>query len=374
MKIGAWAPGSTLARELKRASSTLAANIPAATKEKLMRITKRNLFIPSQKARSLTPWFGGLALMGGVTFTLLALHDDARTEVSAVHPVPDPDPPSAQSRVTLDDDIRVVPAPAPEPVELEPTEIEATRPQLALEHEDEHTDFLAEADAAMNAGDLKLAFESLRKHLWGNDPTAVVLLRIGRIGRELGELALAEEALHDAGQLDPTVAEVHVELARIYLDTKDLEKARFAARQAIRLDGQSPTAWNVAGRAALASSEFQRAEQAFRRAVELDPSDPMLHNNLGLLYIMTKNGPSAVDSLETSAELYAESVPTYVLNNLGLAYELGDRMDEAQEAFERALMQDPSYSRARVNLRRIEARILAAEQAKSVSVADAQPL
>lgn len=339
-----------------------------------MKRTHRLSFTPNRRPRTLVPWFGGLALLGGVTFTLLALHDEARTEVAAVQPVPDPDPPSVEGKVELGDDIQVVVSPPPVPVELEPTEIEAPRVQIALEHTDETTDFLAEADAAMNAGDLTLAFDALRKHLWSNDPSATVLLRIGRIGRELGQLALAEEALHDAGQLEPKNAEIHVELARVYLDTKDLEKARFAARQGIRLDNQNPTAWNVAGRAALASSEFQRAEQAFRRAVELDPSDPMLHNNLGLLYIMTKNGPSAVDSLETSAELYAESVPTYVLNNLGLAYELADRLDESQEAFERAIIQDPSYVRAQVNLRRIEARVAAAEEAKSVSVADAQPL
>lgn len=340
-----------------------------------MKRQTKNLFIPTRRGKSLTPWFGGLALMGGVTLTLLALHDEARTEVAAVHPMPDPDPPSIEGRVELGAEIQVHRVEAePAPVALEPTEIEVPRPQVALEHDDAETDFLAEADFAMNGGDLNSAFEALRKHLFRNDPTATVLLRLGRIGREIGELVIAEEALQDAGQLEPTNAEIHVELARLHLLTKDLEKSRFAARQAIRLDTQNATAWNVAGRAAMASSEFQRAEQAFRRAVELDPSDPMLHNNLGLLYVMTKNGPSAVDSLETSAELYGEAVPTYVLNNLGLAYELADRLDEAQETFERAIIQDPSYARAQVNLRRVETHIAAALEAQSVSVADAQEL
>lgn len=331
----------------------------------------KNLFISKTK-RSLTPWFGGLALAGGVMLTIAALHDEARTEVAEVKPVPDPDPPSPEGHVAIGPEIQITRTvePTPDEVTLEPTELEVKTPQVALAHEDDETDFLAEADSAMTKGELATAFEALRKHLYKNDPTATVLVRLGRIGRELGELAIAEEALQDAGHLKPENPEAQVELARLYMDTKDLEKARFAARQAIRLDKQNATAWNVAGRAALASSEFERAEIAFRRAVELDPSDPMLHNNLGLLYIMTKRGTDAVDSLEASAELYGEQVPTYVLNNLGLAYELASRLDESMETFERAVMQDPTYSRAQVNLRRIEKVIAAAEEAKSVSVAE----
>ncbi len=337
-----------------------------------MKSKEKNLFSHRARSKGLTPWFGGLALAGGITLTLAALHDEARTEVAELRPVPDPDPPAPEGRVEMGPEIRVVTSadPAPEPIILEPTEVEVPRPQIAIAHDDDETDFLREADRSMNEGELKLAFEALRKHLYKNDPTSTVLVRIGRIGRELGELVIAEEALHDAGQLEPENAEVHVELARLYMDTKDLEKARFAARQAIRLDAQSATAWNVAGRAALNSSEFQRAEIAFRRAVELDPSDPMLHNNLGLLYVMTKSGANAVDSLETSAELFGDQVPTYVLNNLGLAYEMANRLDEAQEAFERAIIQDPLYSRAQVNLRRIEQVVAAAEEARSVSVAE----
>ena len=337
-----------------------------------MKSRQKKLFSTSPKRSGLIPWFGGLALAGGVALSLAALHDEGRTDVAEGHPVPDPDPPSVEGRVELCAVFQIdrPEETAPETVTVEPTEVEAARPRIALEHEDEETDFLAEADFAMNQGDLKPAFDALRRHLYKNDPTATVLVRLGRIGRELGELVIAEEALHDAGQLEPENAEVHVELARLYMDLADYEKARFAARQAIRLDPQRAAVWNVAGRAAMNSSEFQRAEIAFRRAVELDPSDAMLHNNLGLLYVLTKNGPSAVDSLETSAELFGEDVPTYVLNNLGLAYEISNRLDEAQEAFERAIIQDPLYSRAQVNLRRIEKVMAAAEEARSVSVAE----
>lgn len=263
----------------------------------------------------------------------------------------------------------IVIAPEPEPARVAPdastttTElmsiadvpVKAARPIIPLAHEEKETDFLAKGADAVLAGELDAALVFLRKHLFDHAPTADVLLEVGRIARQTGELALAEQALMDAGALAPTNAEVQHELARVLLDAGRPDEARTHARQALRLDPENASGWNLAGRIAMAQSAWARAESALRRAVELDPMNPMIHNNLGLLYIYTHKGEDAVDSLETAVELYEHDAPHFVLNNLGLAHELAGNLEGAEEAFEQALVVNPTYSRARVNLERVAA-------------------
>jgi len=261
----------------------------------------------------------------------------------------------------------------PEPVvELEvEAPVDGTRPLVALPTDDRAADHAADAMRAMDDGDLASAFASLRKHLYLHDPSSEILLHVGILGRQLGELAVAEQALLDAGALDPRSPAVQVELARLYLDAKELQKARHAARQAIRLDAEHAPAWNLAGRVAMEENEWQRAEASFRRSVELDPTDAMLRNNLGLLYVRMRRPEAAVEALETAVELYADDVPYFVYNNLGLAFEQSESLEDARDAYEAALSVNPMYSRARVNLERTLT-ALAAREARSRAPATAE--
>lgn len=235
----------------------------------------------------------------------------------------------------------------------EPQSVTAERPVVALAHDDTETDLVAQARDEVEAGKVEEALGSLRRHLYRSEPTVAVLLEVGRLARQVGQPALAEQALLDAAALEPKSSEAQLELARSLLDAGDLAEARVHARQAIRLDPESAAAWNVAGRVAMQESAWARAEAAFRRAVELEPMNAMIHNNLGLLYIYTNRADDAVDSLETAVELFDDRAPFFVLNNLGLAHEKAGELDEARESFERALVVNPTYARAKVNLERV---------------------
>ncbi len=259
----------------------------------------------------------------------------------------------------------VAPAAPVNTVDAGTTEVAGKRPLIAVQDDepvaedeieepgDGPTDYESVALKDLDRGDVESAFTNLRKHLYRHEPTAEVLLQIGRLGRQLKELAVAEQALLDAGALDPSDAEIPVELGRIYLDSGALQDARWQARQAIRLDKNNTAAWNLAGRVAMAESEWQRAEQAFRQAAGLVPTDAMVHNNLGLLYIHMGRGAAAVDSLETSVALFDAEVPDFVYNNLGLAYELNKQIEDAREAYHLALAANPDYAKARVNMERV---------------------
>ena len=274
------------------------------------------------------------------------------------------------------------------PVEMEAEVVVPVEPkkiEVAIAHE-EQGDMVEVANQALAEGDMKTAFTALRKSLHNSQPTDLTgcegpastgcresrvdtLMRIGRIGRDINEVEVAEAALLQANQLDAGVADVHVELARIYLSKDQFEKAHDWASTAIGLDKEHAAGWNLVGRSSMSLSNWQRAEAALSKAVELDPLNAMYRNNLGLLFIHMKRADDAIDELETAIELFEDDAPHFAFNNLGLAHEMAGNYEEARAAFEEALTISPFYSRAKVNLDRVEKLIAEVEEKKSFDTA-----
>ena len=329
---------------------------------------RRTIHHPQRAGRIRLSTVLGTAVFGGLAITSLALlaplQENLRVSPSDVH----------ATQVAPAPAIEVAPEPVVEsppvielapPVEValisqidqivdaEPTPIGGARPVVALAHDDLETDYAALGAGLLDAGEMEAGFIALRKHLFTAEPTARRLLRIARVGRQIGDYAVAEQALLDAAAIDPSASSVSVEQARLHIATGDLDAARDAARQGIRIDAEDAMAWNLAGRVAMMQSEWERGEVALTKAVELEPSHPMLHNNLGLLYVKTQQADAAIDALETAVELFADDVPHFVYNNLGLAYEQAEVFEDARDAFEQALVQSPKYARARLNLERV---------------------
>lgn len=240
--------------------------------------------------------------------------------------------------------------------------------QLALAHEDSETDFIDRAHEKLDRDDLVGAFVAFRKHLYDQPATIDVLLELASIGRRLGEVAVAEAALLRAETIEPS-ATVATELARLYFEDGKRDEAKKAAQRAVKRDPTDPAPFNQLGRIEMANSEWQRAELAFRHALELDPTEAIVHNNIGLLYVRMRRGDSAVDALATAVELFDDAAPHFVFNNLGLAQELAGNPTKAREAFEEALLVQPFYTRAKVNLERIERSLAQAELDRSVRTA-----
>jgi tetratricopeptide (TPR) repeat protein len=236
---------------------------------------------------------------------------------------------------------------------------------LALAPDDPSVDQLHAAERHATEGRLDLALLALRRHLHGHPATPAVLLRIGRLGREVGAYDLAREALEAAIDRDPLGVDLYRELARLHLATDDLAEARAASESAVDHAPEDAAAWNLLGRVEMAESRWPAAEVAFRRAVELDPTHGWYLNNLGLLYVMQGDGESAESALLASLEMFEERPPRFVYNNLGLALELQAKLEPARRAFEDALSVDPRYTRAHVNLQRVEAAIRATAVARS---------
>ena len=263
-------------------------------------------------------------------------------------------------------------APAPEPTPVSAPAKPAEKPsvQIGLESEDPSVDFLAEADAALEDGETAGALTALRHHVHHNPVTAEVLLRIGRLAREVGKDRVSVAALEEVRRMVPEDPEVHIQLVRSYLEVGRYTKARRTAERAVRLAPQEAISWNLLGRAEMARSNWEAAEMAFDRALTLEPANPHLYNNEGLLFVYMKRGADAIDAIETAIELFGDDVPHYVLNNLGLAFELEGRLEAARGAFEEAMALSPFYVKARVNLRRVDRALAARMEEAAQEVAD----
>jgi Flp pilus assembly protein TadD len=285
------------------------------------------------------------------------LSREAGPDRSAVTPEHDP---VGEAAFAHADDVHPVPTDAlapPEaiaepPAESEPAPVEDPGVVLALDPVPEDVDFEHRARERLTQGDLQGALTALRRHLSIAPRTTALLLRIGRLARQVDALDVAQAALEEAAVQEPSAADVQVERARVFMKLDDPARAFAAARTAVDLAPEEPDAHNLLGRAAMARSEWDQAEIALRRAVELDPTDPMLLNNLGLLYVYRQDGAAAVSALRASVELFGDRAPRFVFNNLGLAYELRGDVELAHAAFEDALIVDPGYVNAQINRQR----------------------
>lgn len=242
---------------------------------------------------------------------------------------------------------------------------------IGLASKDPAADHIARAEEALLENNTKDAVLAFRHHVHHNPATFDVLLKLGRLARSVKQLRLSEAALKEARTLSPRDPEVHIQLSKTYIDLKQPRRARTAARAAVRLSPEEALSWNVLGRAEMAASSWEASELAFDRAITLDPANPHLYNNKGLLMIHMRRGEEAIEVLETAAALYAEELPHYVVNNLGLAFEMEDRLEDARGAFEQAIALSPFYVKAQVNLRRVDRALIRGLEAAAERVADA---
>lgn len=316
--------------------------------------------------------WGSVGLLGSATLLTLALAvkppgtEDPEPRVEAI-PVSDIPGRSLETRASSEAEPDATEEPSPAP---EPSPVVVPRPRT---EEEAQVDLRSRAETRLLEGDLTGALWDLRGHVHDHPRTPDLLVRIARLAREQGQLDLAEAACRQALTADPERVDAPLELARIALAREAFDVAETQARRALSVDPDDAASWNLLGRAALGASQWQRAEFAFRRAVELGPDQGLYLNNLGLTYIYTRQGERAARALTACVEQMGEQTPAYVFNNLGLAHELRDELLLARTAFEDALMTDPSYVNAQVNLRRVDEALRRRAEVEANSVATEGP-
>lgn len=135
-----------------------------------------------------------------------------------------------------------------------------------------------------------------------------------------------------ASRIHSRAAQPHIELARIAIASKDTADANREANAAVELAPRSSKAWNTKGRAELSRRNYDAAIAAFAQAIQLNPNNVWARNNLGYTALLQKNFELAVHHLEQATKR-KNSATGYMFNNLGLAREHLDRLDEARVAY-----------------------------------------
>jgi Tfp pilus assembly protein PilF len=229
-------------------------------------------------------------------------------------------------------------------------------PDIAFEHVDtQPVDHVVIAQELNAAGDRAAAMIELGKALYDDPEDYDAAFMLGKTARRSQKPELATQAFLLAAKIDPEVAAPWLQLARLALGAKDNDRAEENVRHALTVDPKLAEAHSLLGRVWLNRSHWHKAVNCFEKAVTLSPDNRYYWNNLGYAYLLKKDFSQAVIALEAAVEEQEDevaSIPAYMRNNLGLAYEGAGRLQDAIVEFKKALETKPGYVNAKINLER----------------------
>ena len=167
-----------------------------------------------------------------------------------------------------------------------------------------------------------------------------------------GDLAEAEASFGRALSVAPDHLKSLQNLSRVLIEQGRFGEASDTLRVAVDIDPTSNATYRLLGRVFYAQGKVDEAVDAYRHAIILDDEDGWAMNNLALILIDQRRYDEAVPALARAVTL-RDDVPIFH-NNLGIALEQGGRFSSAVDAYRSALLVDPAYEKASMNLARVE--------------------
>ncbi len=175
---------------------------------------------------------------------------------------------------------------------------------------------------------------------------------LGLSSWKAGDLPNAEAALRQALTIDPTHVKSYLNISRVLLEDGQPDSAIAYLDTVLRIDDSLGEAYRLIGRARDAKGELDEAVTAYHQALVLDSTDVWSMNNLGVSLIHQGSFDEALRPLARAVELVPE-VATFQ-NNLGMALERTGHFTLAAEAYRAALATDSGFTKASVNLERVQ--------------------
>lgn len=195
----------------------------------------------------------------------------------------------------------------------------------------------ADALAAPAAGDTAAATSSASAAPAARAEIGVALLEAG-----LAEEAARELAAAVAG--DPTNADLIVRLARAHLARKDIRAAGVALESAVARGLDAAPVYAALAEVYEASGHAENAIPAMRLAIERDPANENYRLRYGLLLTDTRAPKAAVIRLQEAVKEFPRSSRLWFA--LGVAHFTDRKLQDAAEAFGRAVEFDPKFAPA----------------------------
>lgn len=156
------------------------------------------------------------------------------------------------------------------------------------------------------------------------------LNNLGRALVELGRRNEAEEYLARAENM------------------RALEIQTAQARLDVQASPKNPQRWIALARSLVQAGRYDEADEAFNNAIYLDPMNLAFHNDAANLTLLRGDEGGAIRRFQTIVEFDSTFAPGWM--NLGVAYAVAERYEEAQQAWERVLRYEPDHVEAKANL------------------------
>jgi tetratricopeptide (TPR) repeat protein len=203
-----------------------------------------------------------------------------------------------------------------------------------------------------DSNDFAKAIESFQKALRLKPDLGAAHYGLGLALAKRHDSARAAREFRAALELNPSDAFAHLELGKISLEAAELAEAAKHLNQAVRLHPGLAEAHCELGKLYRRENAPGKAEAAFRQALRLQPNLTDALYSLGLLLRSTGRKEEAREYFAKVAAIQQARDATGKANALnadGIKYTNEGQLEEALEAFQKALAADPSFFMAAYN-------------------------
>jgi tetratricopeptide (TPR) repeat protein/arylsulfatase A-like enzyme len=169
----------------------------------------------------------------------------------------------------------------------------------------------------------------------------------------MGKFREALKELEACSKLVPNDVWVLQLLTSAYREMGDLDRADETAQRILALQPNDPGVHMSLGSNALARGQYREAEEQFNQALALDPNFAAVYVALGNLHSRTEGIEKGLEYYDRAIELDPGTTGPAAYNAIGTDYLSRMELDQARDAFDKALEIDPLNGDAHNGLARI---------------------
>ena len=207
------------------------------------------------------------------------------------------------------------------------------------------------ADDVFKAGHYPEAAAMFESYVASNPENAFGFYMLGLSTWKAGDFSRAEGAFDTAIKLDSTFVKSYFNSARVLLDMKRAPEALERIEKGLSLDSTSGDGLRLEARALAQSGNVDSAMATYRRLLVINDEDVWGLNNLGVLLLDSGDFQGALGPLARVVQL-KPTAPLFQ-NNFGMALERSGYPVAAKHAYEAAVRDDSTFTKAVTNLQRL---------------------
>ena len=134
-----------------------------------------------------------------------------------------------------------------------------------------------------------------------------------------------------------------VEINRTFLDN-NAERRLELAQKLVAVNSGSPRAWIALGNALGALNRHEKAREAYSRAIAIDPSMFLAQSALGFSYLFSDPRDLAKAKYQMEQAIAADPKEAKGYEQLGDVYRASNQLEQARDAYGRAVEKDPKLA------------------------------